>query len=119
MSFMPHIFLVSSEQKGDPRPLLDSLRAGDGVVLRHYRDRHRSLLAGELAHLCHKKRLAFFIAGDWHLAYQHGAGLHLPQWQMARLGNLRQMAKKLNAPITIAAHGRASLLLGMKLGANA
>ncbi|MGI9391954.1 MAG: thiamine phosphate synthase, partial [Parvibaculales bacterium] len=42
-----------------------------------------------------------------------------PQWQMARLGNLRQMAKKLNAPITIAAHGRASLLLGMKLGANA
>ncbi|MBX6746499.1 MAG: thiamine phosphate synthase, partial [Acetobacteraceae bacterium] len=104
----------------DPRAAASRLPPGAAVVARGLPP---ALLEG-LARLARQRRLVLLVAGDGRAALRHArglrAGLHLPD----RRGStgllpflLARRARGL--PLTVAAHGRAGLARGRRLGADA
>ncbi len=78
---MPPLFFFTDEKRlADPRPVLDYLPAGTGVVFRHYRSADRATLAQDVADLCRRQQRLCLIAADPTLARQVRAdGVHWPE----------------------------------------
>ncbi|MSO73175.1 MAG: thiamine phosphate synthase [Rhodospirillaceae bacterium] len=107
---LPALWLMTDESRlADPLAAVARLPRGSGVVLRHYGDKQRHVLAARLAPVCRRRGLTLVVAADWRLAARVGAaGIHLPEY-LARLGlsagaRLWRSAKKTRL-LTVAAHG--------------
>lgn len=119
---VPALMLVTDEARlPDPAPVMERLRPGTAVLLRHYGAGGREALARRLAAIARRRRLALVVAGpDWRLAARVGAaGVHLPE-NLARTGcwaGLRLWRR--GRLLTVAAHGPAGLARAARLQADA
>lgn len=116
---LPPLFMVTdTERMADPLAAARALPRGSGVILRHYDDPDRELLARALGRLARQRGLVLLVAGDGRLAARSGAaGLHLPQ---ALVNEARRW--RLQRPrwlITAAAHDPAALRRAASAGADA
>jgi len=101
----------------DPRAAARRLPPGAAVLAR---DLPTPLLAA-LARLCRVRRLVLFVAGEGRAALAHRAGLHLPDRRPTRHLLPFLAARRAGAPwarLSLAAHGRAGLARGRRLGAD-
>lgn len=107
---LPTLWLVTDWRRlPDPLPVARALPRGSGVILRHYEDPHRHVLAAKLAQLCRRRGLTLLVAGDAGLAAAVGAaGVHLPEAAGQRLAGLRR--HRPNWVISLAAHSLPALL---------
>ncbi len=117
--WLPPLLLLTDERRlADPRPFVELLAGLGGLVLRHYADPHRAVLAAELAPLCRRAGVPFLIAADPALAAAVRAdGVHFPEALAARAAGLR--AARPRWLITAAAHGAAALGRAKLAGADA
>ena len=114
------VAMTDEQRGGDPLRLAASLPAGAWLILRHYGDPDRSVLAIKLAKICRARRLELLIAGDLGLALAVGAGLHLPEFQATQPApRIRLWRKRGGGPLTVAAHGRLAVIRAAKLRADA
>lgn len=112
--------LTDTRRLPDPLPVIARLPPGSWVVLRHYDSPERLALGRQLAQACRQKRLRLLVAGDFPLAMELGAGLHLPEALAARASaRIRLWHKKPGRPLTVAAHGRQALVRAARLAADA
>ncbi|NWH08173.1 MAG: thiamine phosphate synthase [Alphaproteobacteria bacterium] len=109
---LPGLFLMTdADRMRDPLPVLETLAAGTGVILRHYEwpRAQRESLARAVAIRCASRRLRLFIAADPYLAQRVGAfGCHLPERLGGKLPAWRRLFPRLRW--TIAAHGEKSMI---------
>lgn len=101
----------------DPSAAARRLPPGAGVLAR---DMPPAALAA-LARLCRARRLRLLVAGDGRAALRHQAGLHLPDRRATRFLLPFLAARRAGAPwamLSLAAHGRAGLARGRRLGAD-
>jgi thiamine-phosphate pyrophosphorylase len=116
----PLALLTDRDRLADPLGAARRLPAGSLVVLRHYGDPERVLLAGRLAKVCRARRLVLVVAGDLGLAIRLRAGLHLAEG-LARTASprLRLWHRRGGGLLTVAAHSAAALQRARRLGADA
>lgn len=101
----------------DPRAAARRLPAGSGVLAR---DMPPAPLRA-LARLCQARRLRLFVAGEGRVALALRAGLHLPDRRPTRHLLPFLAARRGGAAwawLSVAAHGRAGLARGRRLGAD-
>jgi thiamine-phosphate pyrophosphorylase len=120
---LPSVWWMTDDIRApDPRPVLARLPRGSAVILRHYGDPARAVLAADLAVLCRRYGLVLMIAGDWRLAAKVRAhGLHLPEHQ-ARRGpapGARLWLNQSRRLLTAAAHGARGLARASAIDADA
>lgn len=97
----PLWFFTDAARTPDPRATVAALPKGlCGVVLRHDHAPDRAALGRDLALLCRARHNLLVVAGDWKLAYQLRAGLHLRGGYMLRAAPGPRL-------ITASAHNRA------------
>lgn len=115
---LPPLILVTDEQRlPDPLGAIAQLRAGDGVLLRHYDVRQRRDLAFALAARCRAAHVRLIVGGDLDLARAVGAdGVHFPQ-DLAPGG--AGAAKAAGFLVTVAAHDGPALVAASQLRADA
>ncbi|MGE0665264.1 MAG: thiamine phosphate synthase [Sphingomonadales bacterium] len=114
----PLWFMTDRAQVADPLAAAAALPRGAGVILRDYDAADRPALAAALAETCRERSLLFLVAGDERLAARVGAdGLHLPEWQSARIVPIRR--RRPAWLITAAAHGAVALRRAARAGADA
>ncbi|MDA0368788.1 MAG: thiamine phosphate synthase [Proteobacteria bacterium] len=116
---LPPVILVTDEQRmPDPLAAMAGLRAGDAVLLRHYRAPDRRDLAYALAAACRAARLRLIVGGDVALAQTVGAhGVHFPERLAARAGSARHARR--GFLVTAAAHSWRALVAAHRHGADA
>jgi thiamine-phosphate pyrophosphorylase len=113
---VPRLWLLSDATRlPDPRPLALRLPPGAAVLAR---DLTPALLR-PLAALCRARRLALLVAGEGRLALRLGAGLHLPDRRPTRGLLPFLLARRPRALLSVAAHGRAGITRGRRIGAGA
>jgi thiamine-phosphate pyrophosphorylase len=110
---VPAVLVMSDERRlPDPLAVLASLPRGSGIILRHYSDPARALLAQRMADACRKRGIIFLVAGNWRLAARVGAaGVHLPEY-MAQNGlppGGRLWLRNTRRMLTVAAHSAGDL----------
>ncbi len=111
------ILMTDSRRLPDPLPAITGLPRGSAVILRHYEDAGREVLARRMASLCRARGLRLLIGGDGRLAAAVGAdGLHLPDFMVRRGLVLRRRPGWI---ITAAAHSPAALRRAARAGADA
>lgn len=121
-SYLPAIWWMSDEARGDPLVAALNLPRGSAVILRHYDTARRSALAQELAIVCKRRGLALFIAVDWRLAVAVKAqGYHLPEYAAARgpAPGARLWLRTRKRILTAAAHSAGALSRARAIGADA
>ncbi len=121
-ALLPKRLALTDAARGDnPVDQLQSLKAGDALILRHYElnGSDRLTLAQSLRTRTKAMKVGLLIAGDASLAHQVAAdGLHLPSWMAAR-GDVWTHRRKANWIITAAAHGERELRTACLAGADA
>ncbi|HEX6956769.1 MAG TPA: thiamine phosphate synthase [Ferrovibrio sp.] len=114
----PRLLAVTDLRRmADPRPMIERLPRGSGVLFRHYElpRAARLQLARQIAALCRQRGLFLLVAGDAPLAQAVGAdGLHLPEWMLH--GRRRPRGGWL---VTAAAHNAAAIARAARGGAAA
>lgn len=115
---LPERWLVTDATRlADPLPAIARLKAGDGVLFRHYEltPARRLELGLKVATLCRRQGLVLLVAGDARLARRLGAdGLHLPQGMVVGLvGRMRGQV------LTAAAHDAGAVTRAARAGARA
>lgn len=111
------LLLSDAARLPDPRAAARRLPPGAGVLAR---DMTMGVLLA-LARLCRARRLVLLVAGEGRVALRLRAGLHLPDRRPARhlLPFLRARRAGAGwARLSVAAHGRAGLARGRRLGAD-
>ncbi len=83
-----------------------------GVVFRDDGRADRAALGRRLAVICRERRLVLVVAGDWRLAAQLGAGLHL------RGGRRPAGASRLVPAVTSSAHDMREVRRAVRAGAS-
>lgn len=118
----PVILLTDSVRLPDPCAAANRLPPGSAVILRHYDDPARAVLARKLARICRRGRVRLLVAGDWRLALAVGAdGVHLPE-MVARRGPGAwggMIGKKPGFLVTAAAHSPAAIERAARIGVDA
>jgi thiamine-phosphate pyrophosphorylase len=107
---LPTLWLVTDWRRlPNPLPAARALPRGAGVILRHYEDPNRRLIAATLAQLCRQRGLVLLVAGDAGLAAAVGAaGVHLPEAAGRQVMALRR--RRPGWVISLAAHSLPALL---------
>jgi thiamine-phosphate pyrophosphorylase len=115
---LPPLILVTDEQRlPDPLGAIAQLRAGDGMLLRHYDVPQRRDLAFALAARCRAAHVRLIVGGDFDLARAVGAdGVHFPQ-DLALSG--AGAAKAAGFFVTVAAHDGPALIAAKQMQADA
>ena len=106
---LPYLWIMSDEAaRYSLKSLIPHLPQGTGIVLRHYRDKHRNILAREVSQLCRAHRIVFCVANNLQLASALRAGLHWPEHKLRRRAapnSARHIANRYGLPfITAATH---------------
>lgn len=118
-SLPPMVMVTDGQRVPDPVAAASHLPAGAGLVLRHYDDPARAILAQAIAGLARRRRLVLVVAADWRLAAAIGAdGVHLPEG-LARSGLLAPLlgwARRRGRIVTMACHSPAALAWAARLG---
>ena len=109
---VPVLWLFTDARRlPDPVSAIRRLPRGlAGVVLRDDDLPERPALARRIAAACRQRRLALAVAGDWRLAAQLHAGLHL------RAGRVPHGAPRRLPRLTSSAHGTADLIRARRAG---
>ena len=116
---LPPVILVTDEHRmPDPLVAMAGLRAGDAVLLRHYRAPDRGDLAYALADACRAARIRLIVGGDTALAQAVRAdGVHFPERLVSHAGQARWFRRGLL--VTAAAHSWPALVAARRFGADA
>jgi thiamine-phosphate pyrophosphorylase len=117
----PLIYMTDEIRTPNPRPVIEKLKPGTGVIFRHYQFSERAGLGLEIKKLCKRKGLLFLVGGDYELAQMLDAdGFHLPEYMVSNPSfNIRVWGQKKNKILTAAAHTKKSLLKCQSLGVDA
>ena len=114
------ILMTDSRRLAEPEPVVSRLPRGSAVILRHYGDPDRAILAHRLSALCRQLRIRLLIAGDGRLAAAVSAGgLHLPEAMAVHSPRTWQLWQRPNWLVTAAAHSPAAIMDAAKAGVDA
>ncbi len=113
----PLWFFTDAARLADPRGIVARLPKNlCGVVLRHDEVPDRAALGRDLARLCRARGNVLVVAGDWKLARELHAGLHLRGGYWRGGGNFARHGKTL---VTSSAHDRAQVVRAARAGVDA
>lgn len=115
------VLVTDAVRLADPLPAMAVLPRGSVVILRHYGEKTKALLARRMAGLARRRGLVLLVAADWRLAASIGAaGLHLPEG-LARHGVLAPAlgwVRRRRRLLSMACHGVPALGRAFRLGAD-
>lgn len=119
--FLPRLILITDAIRlKNPLPVAASLPRGSAIILRHYDDFQRELLARSLIKICKLRGLRLLVANDARLAIRVGAdGIHLQEALAARGPGVWRLWLKPNWIVTAAAHSPIALRRAKLAGADA
>ena len=118
----PLLLLTDAARLPDPRPALERLPAGSGVIFRHYDIPGRAARAAEVAARCRALRLKLLIAADPGLAVALRAdGVHWPEGLVPDAPGAWAPTRRARAGwlVTAAAHSETALRRAAAAGADA
>ncbi|HIF11351.1 MAG TPA: thiamine phosphate synthase [Sneathiellales bacterium] len=114
----PLLLMTDPDRLPDPLKAAEILPCGSGIILRHYNDPHRALLAMKLSRICHNRGLVLLVALDGCLAARVGAhGVHFPEHAVATAPPWHR--RHPDWLITMTAHDSRALRRAAQAGAHA
>jgi thiamine-phosphate pyrophosphorylase len=113
------ILIVDSARLSDPAAAIARLPRGSMVILRDYAAADRTARARRLATLCRRHNVRLLVGADARLALQiNAAGLHLPEWAIARGDRRWRLWRRPAWLVTAAAHSPAAIARARRAGAD-
>jgi len=118
---LPPLILMTDRQRlADPISIVETLPHGSAVILRHYGDPDRELLAFRLAARCRALGLRLLISEDISLAARVRAhGLHLPETRTRMPPRTWRTCARNGWLVTAAAHSLKAVMRAAEAGVNA
>ena len=114
------IFMTDSQRTPNPLPIIRSLPAKTGVILRHYEDPERHQLIEKIRYYCKKRALFFILAlTETPIALPAADGYHLPEHLCININRVEISRLSRLGKITASAHSEASLRTIAALGIDA
>jgi thiamine-phosphate pyrophosphorylase len=117
----PLLYMTDETRVPNPLPEIMKLKAGSGVIVRHYLFGNKIALAKAIQLVCRERRLLFLVGGDFELARKLDAdGIHLPDHSLKTPTlAIRAWQQRPNKLVTAAVHSARSLLKCDALGVDA